>query len=60
MLAAAVVALPPAQRVAIVLHHFEGLPSKEIAHITGTAGAALSTTCSGPGGMLTKALADWK
>ena len=32
----AVIALPPPQRVAIVLHHFEGLPLAEIfADITG-------------------------
>jgi RNA polymerase sigma-70 factor (ECF subfamily) len=31
---AAVAALPPSQRVVMVLHHFEGLPDQEIARIT--------------------------
>jgi RNA polymerase sigma-70 factor (ECF subfamily) len=34
--AAAVAALPPPQRVAIVLHHFEGFSSDEVARITGS------------------------
>lgn len=34
--AAAVAALPPAQRIALVLHHFEGLPYADVATITGT------------------------
>ena len=38
---AAVAALPPPQRVAIVLHHFEGLPSREIARITGSTDPAV-------------------
>ncbi|MGI8760206.1 MAG: RNA polymerase sigma factor [Jatrophihabitantaceae bacterium] len=32
---AAVATLPPAQRVAVVLHHFEGLPYAQVAAITG-------------------------
>jgi RNA polymerase sigma-70 factor, ECF subfamily len=38
---AAVAALPPSQRVAVVLHHFEGLPDQEIARITGSTGPAI-------------------
>jgi DNA-directed RNA polymerase specialized sigma24 family protein len=40
-MSAAVAALPPPQRVAVVLHHFEGLPDQEIARITGSTGPAI-------------------
>jgi RNA polymerase sigma-70 factor (ECF subfamily) len=56
--AAAVAALPPSQRVAIVLHHFEGLPSAEIARITGSTGPALCSDLLGGRRALTKALVE--
>jgi RNA polymerase sigma-70 factor (ECF subfamily) len=34
--AAAITALPPAQRIVLVLHHFEGLPNPDVAIITGS------------------------
>ena len=56
--AAAVTALPPSERVAIVLHHFEGLPSAEIAHITGSTGPALRGDLLRGRRALTKALVE--
>jgi RNA polymerase sigma factor (sigma-70 family) len=57
---AAVAALPPPQRVVIVLHHFEGLPSKEIALITGSSGPAVRNHLLQGRRTLAKTLADWK
>lgn len=33
---AAITALPPAQRIVLVLHHFEGLPYADVATVTGS------------------------
>ena len=57
---AAVAALPPPQRVAIVLHHFEGLPSEEIARITGSTGPAVRSHLFRGRRTLAKTLTDWK
>ena len=57
---AAVAALPSAQRVAIVLHHFEGLPSTEIARITGSTGPAIRGHLFRGGRTLATTLQDWK
>ena len=35
-IASAITALPPAQRIVLVLHHFEGLPYTDVATITGS------------------------
>jgi RNA polymerase sigma-70 factor (ECF subfamily) len=56
----AVAALPPPQRVAIVLHHFEGLANEEVARITGsTVGAVRSHLFRGRR-TLAKTLQDWR
>jgi RNA polymerase sigma-70 factor (ECF subfamily) len=55
---AAVAALPPPQRVAIVLHRFEGLPSREIARITGSTDPAVRSHMRREGA-LAEALAAW-
>ncbi len=57
---AAVAALPPAQRVAIVLHHFEGLSNAEIADITGTTVPAVRSHLFRGRRALTKTLRDWR
>ncbi len=57
---AAVAALPPSQRVAIVLHLFEGLPSAGIARITGSTGPAICSDLLRGRRALTKALVDGK
>jgi RNA polymerase sigma-70 factor (ECF subfamily) len=57
---AAVAALPPPQRVAIVLHHFEGLSNEEVARITGSTVAAVRSHLFRGRRTLTKTLQDWR
>ena len=57
---AAVAALPPAQRVAIVLHHFEGLPTAEVAEITGSTVAAVRSHLFRGRRTLTRTLREWR
>jgi RNA polymerase sigma-70 factor (ECF subfamily) len=57
---AAVAALPPPQRVAIVLHHFEGLANEEVARIMGTTVAAVRSHLFRGRRTLTKTLQDWR
>jgi RNA polymerase sigma-70 factor (ECF subfamily) len=57
---AAVAALPAPQRVAIVLHHFEGLPNEEVARITGSSVPAVRSHLYRGRRTLTKTLADWR
>ena len=57
---AAVAALPPPQRVAIVLHHFEGLPNEEVARITGSTVAAVRSHLFRGRRTLTKMLQEWR
>jgi RNA polymerase sigma-70 factor, ECF subfamily len=57
---AAVAALPPPQRVAIVLHHFEGLPNKEIARITASTVPAVRSHLFRGRRTLTKTLQQWR
>jgi RNA polymerase sigma-70 factor, ECF subfamily len=56
----AVTALPPPQRVAIVLHHFEGLPLAEIAEITGSSIPAVRSHMFRGRRTLSKTLAEWR
>ena len=56
----AVTALPPPQRVAIVLHHFEGLPLAEIADITGSSIPAVRSHLFRGRRTLSKTLAEWR
>ena len=57
---AAVAALPPAQRVAIVLHHFEGLPTAEVAEITGSTVPAVRSHLFRGRRTLTRTLQEWR
>lgn len=57
---AAVAALPPPQRVAIVLHHFEGLPNQEIARITGSTVPAVRSHLFRGRRTLTRTLQEWR
>ena len=57
---AAVAALPPSQRVVVVLHHFEGLPDQEIARITGSTSPAVRSHLFRGRRTLAKTLQDWK
>jgi RNA polymerase sigma-70 factor, ECF subfamily len=57
---AAIGALPPPQRVAIVLHHFEGLPNGEIARITGSTVPAVRSHLFRGRRTLAKSLAEWR
>jgi RNA polymerase sigma-70 factor (ECF subfamily) len=57
---AAVAALPPPQRVAIVLHHFEGLPNEEVARITGSTVPAVRSHLFRGRRTLTKTLEEWR
>ncbi len=57
---AAVAALPPPQRVAIVLHHFEGLSNAEIADITGSTVPAVRSHLFRGRRALTRTLRDWR
>jgi RNA polymerase sigma-70 factor, ECF subfamily len=57
---AAVADLPPPQRVAIVLHHFEGLPNQEIARITGSTVPAVRSHLFRGRRTLTRTLQEWR
>jgi len=56
----AVTALPPAQRIAIVLRHFEGLPLAEIADITGSTVPAVRSHLFRGRRTLSTTLAEWR
>ncbi len=56
----AVTALPPAQRIAIVLHHFEGLSNADVARITGSTVPAVTGHLYRARRTLLKTLAEWK
>jgi RNA polymerase sigma-70 factor (ECF subfamily) len=56
----AVTALPPPQRIAIVLHHFEGLSNAEIAVITGSSIAAVRSHLFRGRRTLSEKLAEWR
>jgi RNA polymerase sigma-70 factor (ECF subfamily) len=58
--AAAVAALPLPQRVAVVLHHFEGLSNAEVAAITHTSEAAVRSHLYRARRTLGKSLAEWR
>ena len=53
-------ALPPPQRVAIVLRHFEGLSLAEIAGITGSSIPAVRSHLFRGRRTLSKTLAEWR
>ena len=57
---AAVTALPPAQRAAIVLHHFEGLSNADIARITGSTVPAVRSHLFRARRTLSKTLEEWR
>lgn len=57
---AAVAALPPPQRVAIVLHHFEGLANQEIARVTGSTVPAVRSHLFRGRRTLTRTLQEWR
>ena len=57
---AAVTALPPPQRIAIVLHHFEGLSNADIALITGSSIPAVRSHLFRGRRTLSKTLAEWR
>jgi RNA polymerase sigma-70 factor, ECF subfamily len=56
---AAVAALPPPQRLAIVLHHFEGLPNSEVARITASTVPAVRSHLLRGRRTLAGTLRDW-
>ncbi len=56
----AITALPPPQRVAIVLHHLEGLPNEEVARITGSTVAAVRSHLFRGRRTLGKVLQEWR
>jgi RNA polymerase sigma-70 factor (ECF subfamily) len=56
----AVIALPPPQRVAIVLRHFEGLSNAEIARITGSSIPAVRSHLFRGRRTLSTTLAEWR
>lgn len=56
----AVTALPPVQRVAVVLHHFEGLSVAEVARITGSTEAAVRSHIFRARRTLAGTLAEWR
>jgi RNA polymerase sigma-70 factor (ECF subfamily) len=56
----AVTALPPPQRIAIVLRHFEGLSNAEIARITGSSVPAVRSHLFRGRRTLSQALAEWR
>ena len=56
----AVAALPPPQRVAIVLRHFEGLSNAEIARITGSTIPAVRSHLFRGRRTLTQTLEEWR
>ena len=57
---AAVAALPPLQRVAVVLHYFEGLPYEEIVRITGMTLPAVRSHLYRGRRALAETLAEWR
>jgi RNA polymerase sigma-70 factor (ECF subfamily) len=57
---AAVAALPPPQRVVIVLHHIEGLANEDVARITGSTVAAVRSHLFRGRRTLAKTLRDWR
>lgn len=56
----AVQALPPAQRIVVVLHHLEGLPYAEVAAITGSSVPAVRSHLFRARRTLGTALAEWR
>ena len=56
----AVIALPSPQRIAIVLHHFEGLSNAEIAEITDSSIAAVRSHLFRGRRTLSEKLAEWR
>ncbi|MEP7022436.1 MAG: RNA polymerase sigma factor [Actinomycetota bacterium] len=56
----AITALPAPQRIAIVLHHFEGLPNAEIARITGSTVPAVRSHLFRGRRTLTRTLQEWR
>jgi RNA polymerase sigma-70 factor (ECF subfamily) len=56
----AVTALPPPQRIAIVLRHFEGLSNAEIARITGSSVPAVRSHLYRGRRTLSQTLAEWR
>jgi RNA polymerase sigma-70 factor (ECF subfamily) len=56
----AVTALPPPQRIAIVLHYFEGLSNAEIGEITGSSIAAVRSHLFRGRRTLSQKLAEWR
>jgi RNA polymerase sigma-70 factor (ECF subfamily) len=57
---AAVTALPPPQRIAIVLRHFEGLSNADIARITGSSIPAVRSQLFRGRRTLSQTLAEWR
>ncbi len=57
---AAITALPPPQRIAIVLHHFEGLSNAEIARITGSSIPAVRSHLFRGRRTLSQTLEQWR
>jgi RNA polymerase sigma-70 factor, ECF subfamily len=58
--AGAIQALPPAQRVVVVLHHLEGLPYAEVASITASTVPAVRSQLYRARRTLGTALAQWR
>jgi RNA polymerase sigma-70 factor (ECF subfamily) len=56
----AITALPPAQRIAVVLHHLEGLSTAEVARITGSTEAAVRSHLFRGRRTLSKTLDEWR
>ena len=56
----AVAALPPPQRIAIVLRHFEGLSNAEIARITGSTIPAVRSHLFRGRRTLSQTLEQWR
>ena len=56
----AIIELPPPQRVAIVLHHLEGLPNAEVARITGSTVPAVRSHLFRGRRTLGKLLQEWR
>lgn len=56
----AITALPPPQRVAIVLHHLEGLPNEEVARITGSTVPAVRSHLFRGRRTLGRILQEWR
>lgn len=56
----AVTALPAAQRIAVVLHHFEGLPVAQVAAITGSSEASVRSHLFRGRRTLATTLREWR